>query len=60
MLARDEVGEWPASSEDRKITNIVLMGMGEPLYNFENVAQAMKIAMDPEGLAFSRRKITPR
>ncbi len=58
MLARDEVGEWPASSEDRKITNIVLMGMGEPLYNFENVAEAMKIAMDPEGLAFSRRKIT--
>jgi 23S rRNA (adenine2503-C2)-methyltransferase len=58
MLARDEVGEWPASSEDRQITNIVLMGMGEPLYNFENVAQAMKIAMDPEGLAFSRRKIT--
>ena len=58
MLARDEVGEWPASSEERQITNIVLMGMGEPLYNFENVAQAMKIAMDPEGLAFSRRKIT--
>ncbi len=58
MLARDEVGEWPASSEDRKITNIVLMGMGEPLYNFDNVAPAIKIAMDPEGLAFSRRKIT--
>ena len=58
MLARDEVGEWPASSEDRQITNIVLMGMGEPLYNFENVAQAMKVAMDPEGLAFSKRKIT--
>ncbi len=58
MLARDEVGEWPASSADRKITNIVLMGMGEPLYNFDNVAQAMKIAMDPEGLSFSRRKIT--
>ena len=58
MLARDEVGEWPASSEDRKITNIVLMGMGEPLYNFDNVAAAIRIAMDPEGLAFSRRKIT--
>jgi 23S rRNA (adenine2503-C2)-methyltransferase len=58
MLARDEVGEWPASSIERKITNIVLMGMGEPLYNFDNVAKAMKIAMDPEGLAFSRRKIT--
>jgi 23S rRNA (adenine2503-C2)-methyltransferase len=58
MLARDEVGEWPASSEERQITNIVLMGMGEPLYNFDNVAQAMKIAMEPEGLAFSRRKIT--
>ncbi len=58
MLARDEVGEWPASSEDRKITNIVLMGMGEPLYNFENVAPAVRVALDPEGLAFSRRKIT--
>jgi 23S rRNA (adenine2503-C2)-methyltransferase len=58
MLARDAFGEWPAPSNDRKLTNIVLMGMGEPLFNFDNVAKAMRIVMDPEGLAVSRRKIT--
>ncbi|MBV8888206.1 MAG: 23S rRNA (adenine(2503)-C(2))-methyltransferase RlmN [Alphaproteobacteria bacterium] len=58
MVARDALGEWPSPKEDRQLTNIVLMGMGEPLYNFDNVAKAMKIAMDPEGLAISRRKIT--
>jgi 23S rRNA (adenine2503-C2)-methyltransferase len=59
MLARDALGEWPSSPrEDRLVTNIVLMGMGEPLYNFDNVAAALKIVMDPEGLSISRRKIT--
>jgi 23S rRNA (adenine2503-C2)-methyltransferase len=58
MVARDVLGEWPSPKEDRQLTNIVLMGMGEPLYNFENVAAALKIVMDPEGLAVSRRKIT--
>jgi 23S rRNA (adenine2503-C2)-methyltransferase len=62
MLARDALGEWPSppngAGEDRLLTNIVLMGMGEPLYNFDNVMAAMKIVMDPEGLAISRRKIT--
>ena len=58
MIARDALGEWPSPQDDRMLTNIVLMGMGEPLYNFDNVAAAMKIAMDPEGLAVSRRKIT--
>ncbi len=58
MLARDALGEWPSPKEDRQLTNIVLMGMGEPLYNFDNVAAAVKIVMDPEGLAISRRKIT--
>ena len=58
MVARDALGEWPSPQEDRQLTNIVLMGMGEPLYNFDNVAAAMRIAMDPEGLAVSRRKIT--
>jgi 23S rRNA (adenine2503-C2)-methyltransferase len=58
MLARDALGEWPSPKEDRQLTNIVLMGMGEPLYNFDNVAAALKIVMDPEGLAISRRKIT--
>src|SRR5665213_4493232 len=58
MLARDALGEWPSPHEDRQLTNIVLMGMGEPLYNFDNVAAAMRIVMDPEGLAISKRKIT--
>src|SRR3954463_15706920 len=58
MIARDALGEWPSPQEDRQLTNIVLMGMGEPLYNFDNVAAAMKIVMDQEGLAISRRKIT--
>jgi 23S rRNA (adenine2503-C2)-methyltransferase len=58
MLARDALGEWPSPPEGRQLTNIVLMGMGEPLYNYDNVAAAMKIVMDPEGLAISRRKIT--
>ncbi|MGF1592504.1 MAG: 23S rRNA (adenine(2503)-C(2))-methyltransferase RlmN [Kiloniellaceae bacterium] len=58
MVARDDLGEWPAPAEGRKITNIVLMGMGEPLYNYDNVAAAMKIAMDGEGLSISKRKIT--
>jgi 23S rRNA (adenine2503-C2)-methyltransferase len=58
IVARDALGEWASPGEDRQITNIVLMGMGEPLYNFDNVAAALKIVMDPEGLAISRRKIT--
>ncbi|NIA68143.1 23S rRNA (adenine(2503)-C(2))-methyltransferase RlmN [Pelagibius litoralis] len=58
MVARDGLGEWPSPAEGRKITNIVLMGMGEPLYNYDNVATAMKIAMDNEGLSVSKRKIT--
>lgn len=62
MLARDDLGEWPEQgapkNEQRLLSNIVLMGMGEPLYNFENVRNAMKIAMDPEGISLSRRRIT--
>ena len=62
MIARDYLDEWPESGtrtyEARLLSNIVLMGMGEPLYNFENVRDAMKIAMDPEGIQLSRRRIT--
>jgi 23S rRNA (adenine2503-C2)-methyltransferase len=58
LLARDELDEWPAPGEDRGLTNIVLMGMGEPLYNYENVAAALRIVMDAEGIAISRRRIT--
>jgi 23S rRNA (adenine2503-C2)-methyltransferase len=58
MLTRDALGEWPAPQDDRQLTNLVLMGMGEPLYNYDNVAKALKIVMDHEGLSLSRRKIT--
>src|SRR6056297_4010557 len=62
MLARDDLDEWPVpgapKDETRLLSNIVLMGMGEPLYNFENVRDAMKIAMDGEGISLSRRRIT--
>ncbi|UWQ13832.1 23S rRNA (adenine(2503)-C(2))-methyltransferase RlmN [Aliiroseovarius sp. M344] len=63
MVARDDLNEWPEPGtrkpdEARLLSNIVLMGMGEPLYNFENVRDAMLIAMDPEGIQLSRRRIT--
>ena len=58
MLARDHLGEWPSPKDGRMLSNVVLMGMGEPLYNYENVAKAMKIVMDGEGIAISKRKIT--
>ncbi|MEQ8355005.1 MAG: 23S rRNA (adenine(2503)-C(2))-methyltransferase RlmN [Kiloniellaceae bacterium] len=58
MVARDGLGEWPSPAEGRQVTNIVLMGMGEPLYNYDNVAAALRIAMDNEGLSVSKRKIT--
>ena len=63
MVVRDDLDEWPGVGEPfppegRLLSNIVLMGMGEPLYNFENVRDAMKIAMDGEGISISRRRIT--
>jgi 23S rRNA (adenine2503-C2)-methyltransferase len=71
MHARDVLGEWPQSGEKqssegrdpgtspgRSLTNIVMMGMGEPLYNYDSVAQALKICMDADGLAISKRRIT--
>jgi len=68
LLARDRIGDWPGAAApgdgglipdtERKITNVVLMGMGEPLYNFDNVRDAMAIAADGDGLAISRRRIT--
>jgi len=63
MHARDALSEWPqvggkGENESRDLTNIVLMGMGEPLYNYENVAKAMTIAMDENGLGISKRRIT--
>jgi 23S rRNA (adenine2503-C2)-methyltransferase len=68
LVARDRIGDWPGAASpgdgrllpdtDRKITNVVLMGMGEPLYNFDNVKRAIDVASDGDGLALSRRRIT--
>ena len=58
MVARDALGEWPTAKEGRLFTNIVVMGMGEPLFNYDNTAAALKLAMDETGLALSRRRIT--
>ena len=68
LLARDRIGDWPGGTSphdggllpaaERKITNVVLMGMGEPLYNFDNVRDAVAIVADGEGLALSKRRIT--
>ena len=67
MIARDRLGDWPGGTRptdapvpdaERAISNVVLMGMGEPLYNFDNVKQAMLIASDGEGLSVSKRRIT--
>ena len=58
MLARDALGEWPSSPDGRMLTNIVMMGMGEPLYNFDAVRDALRLVMDGDGLALSKRRIT--
>ncbi|MES2711488.1 MAG: 23S rRNA (adenine(2503)-C(2))-methyltransferase RlmN [Pseudomonadota bacterium] len=60
MAARDSYGEWPSPKDGtaRHLSNIVVMGMGEPLYNYENTAKALKIIMDHEGIGLSRRRIT--
>lgn len=58
MLARDALDDWQHTDDRRHLTNIVLMGMGEPLYNFDNVAKAVCILMDGDGIAISRRRIT--
>ncbi|HEX5005788.1 MAG TPA: 23S rRNA (adenine(2503)-C(2))-methyltransferase RlmN [Hyphomonadaceae bacterium] len=58
MIARDALEEWPTSNEDRRLTNIVFMGMGEPLYNLDNVAEAIDTIADGDGISISRRRIT--
>jgi 23S rRNA (adenine2503-C2)-methyltransferase len=58
QIARDDLGEWPSEREDRRLSNIVFMGMGEPLYNLGAVADAIDIISDNEGLGISRRRIT--
>src|SRR6185312_7130168 len=58
QVARDDLAEWPSPREERKLSNVVFMGMGEPLYNLDNVAEAIDILADNEGIAISRRRIT--
>ncbi|RAU20606.1 23S rRNA (adenine(2503)-C(2))-methyltransferase RlmN [Paramagnetospirillum kuznetsovii] len=59
MAGRDAYGEWPTPDDSKRmLSNIVVMGMGEPLYNFENVATALEILMDGEGIGISKRRIT--
>jgi 23S rRNA (adenine2503-C2)-methyltransferase len=58
QVARDDLEEWPSPKEDRRLTNIVFMGMGEPLYNLDQVAASIDIISDNEGIAISRRRIT--
>jgi 23S rRNA (adenine2503-C2)-methyltransferase len=58
MLALDRLADWRRSEGDRLVSNIVMMGMGEPLYNYDNVAKALGIVMDGEGISISRRRIT--
>ncbi len=58
MIARDSLDDWPSTGEHRRLTNVVMMGMGEPLYNFDNVKAALALVADGDGLAVSRRRIT--
>ena len=58
MVARDSLGDWPSTAEGRRVTNVVMMGMGEPLYNFENVKAALAIVADGDALALSKRRVT--
>ncbi|MBO6826979.1 MAG: 23S rRNA (adenine(2503)-C(2))-methyltransferase RlmN [Sneathiella sp.] len=58
MVARDTINEWPSPKGNRMISNIVMMGMGEPLLNYDNVAKALKIIMDGGGISLSKRRIT--
>ena len=59
MVARDSCGEWPTPTDERRmLSNVVMMGMGEPLYNFDNVATALKIVMADDGIALGKRRIT--
>jgi len=58
MMARDDLGEWPTTQENRKLSNIVFMGMGEPLYNTDNVAEAIDTMADDTGMAIGRRRVT--
>jgi 23S rRNA (adenine2503-C2)-methyltransferase len=58
MIAKDALGDWPSTAPGRRVTNVVMMGMGEPLYNFDNVKAALALVTDGDGLALSKRRVT--
>ncbi len=58
LIAKDSLGDWPSTGPDRRLTNVVMMGMGEPLYNFDNVKAALALVTDGDGLALSKRRVT--
>ena len=58
LIAKDSLDDWPSTGPGRSVTNIVMMGMGEPLYNFDNVKAALAIVMDGDALALSKRRVT--
>ena len=58
MAVKDDLEEWPSGGDDRRLSNIVFMGMGEPLYNLDNVAKAIDVISDGDGISISRRRIT--
>ena len=58
LIAKDALEDWPSTVPNRKVTNIVMMGMGEPLYNFDHVKSALAIVMDGDALALSKRRVT--
>jgi 23S rRNA (adenine2503-C2)-methyltransferase len=58
LIAKDALEDWPSTAPGRKVTNVVMMGMGEPLYNFDNVKAALAIAMDGDAIALSKRRVT--
>ena len=58
LVAKDSLDDWPSTAPGRSVTNVVMMGMGEPLYNFDNVKAALAIVADGDALALSKRRIT--
>jgi len=58
IAVKDDLEEWPSGGEDRMLSNIVFMGMGEPLYNLDNVAAAIDVISDGDGISISRRRVT--
>ena len=58
LACKDDIGEWPSGKDDRALSNVVFMGMGEPLYNLDQVASAIDVISDGDGVSISRRRIT--